>query len=227
MAEESSTPLEPAGEEILSDHSYDGIQEYDNPTPRWWDLLFVATIIFSPIYTIWFHAPLQGRTHAAQYEASLAENMRLQFGEIGDLEPNEATILKYMNDPEWLKVGASTFATNCVSCHGREGEGVSGPNMTDDHYLNVKNLEDIAKVIHDGAKNGAMPAWGNRLHPNEIVLAAAYVASLRGKNLKSQRPAEGPEIAPWPAAPAASDAGEAEPATDQQASRSVLPRGRS
>jgi cytochrome c oxidase cbb3-type subunit III len=38
-------------------------------------------------------------------------------------------------------------------------------------------------VIADGAGNGAMPAWRNRLHPNELLLVSAYVASLRGQNL--------------------------------------------
>lgn len=197
MSEESPTPLDAAGDEVLTGHTYDGIQEYDNPTPRWWELLFVATIVFAPMYTIWFHAPMQGRTLADQFQANLADNMRLQFGEIGDLTPDAATIVKYMKDPKWLEVGVSTFKTNCVSCHGNEGVGISGPNLTDDHYLNVKHVEDIAKVIRDGAKNGAMPAWGNRLHPNEVVLAAAYVASLRGKNLKSARLPEGVVIAPW------------------------------
>ena len=51
-------------------------------------------------------------------------------------------------------------------------------------------------VVTHGRKNGAMPAWGNRLSPNEIVLVASYVASVRGKNL-SGRPHEGQLIAPW------------------------------
>ena len=34
----------------LIEHSYDGIQEYDNPMPRWWLLTFAGTIIFSAIY---------------------------------------------------------------------------------------------------------------------------------------------------------------------------------
>jgi cytochrome c oxidase cbb3-type subunit 3 len=222
MANEMPTPHDPGDGPQLAGHTYDGIQEYDNPTPRWWDLLFVATIVFSPIYALWFHAPSEGRTLADQYEAGLAENMRLQFGEIGELAADEPTILQYMNEPEWLKVGASTFATNCVSCHGRQGEGISGPNLTDDHYLNVKQIVDIAKVVAGGAKNGAMPAWGNRLHPNEVVLVAAYVASLRGQNLPGPRPAEGAEIAPWPAAPPA-----AEPSPDKQATHiPLLPGGR-
>ncbi len=214
-----------APEEQPTAHSYDGIQEFDNPTPLWWDLLFVATILFAPVYMVWFHAPRQGRTLADQYEANLAANMVLQFGEIGELAADEATILKYMNEPEWLKVGASTFATNCVSCHGRDGEGISGPNLTDDLYLHVKGVADIAKVVREGAKNGAMPSWVNRLHPNEVVLVSSYVASMRGKNAESEyRGDKGKPIDPWPAAPPAEEApaGEAKPDPKQQASAAAL-----
>ena len=187
---------------VQAGHSYDGIQEYDNPTPLWWELLFAASIVFAPLYMIWFHTPGASRTLAERYETSLADNMRLQFGEIGELAPDEATILTYMNDDKWLKVGESTFVTNCVSCHGREGEGVSAPNLTDDYYLHVKGVADIANVVINGAKNGAMPAWGNRLHPNEVVLVSAYVASLRGQDLPSKYQADkGKVIDPWPAAP--------------------------
>ena len=60
-----------------------------------------------------------------------------------------------------------------------------------------------------------MPAWRNRLHPNEIVLVSAYVANMRGKNLPGPRGAEGEVIPPWPDAPAEMPAGdpadEAEP----------------
>lgn len=197
----SSDPTKQDSDEpgVPTGHYYDGIQEYDNPTPFWWDILFVAGVLFAPLYIVWFHSPYAERTHAAKYEAALAANMRLQFGELGTLARDEATILKYMDDPQWLAVGKSTFATNCASCHGQEGQGISAPNLTDESYLHVNKVVDIAEVIQNGAKAGAMPAWGNRLHPNEVVLAASYVAAMRGKNLPSKRPAEGKLIPAWPA----------------------------
>jgi len=30
----------------------DGIEEYDNPLPRWWFILFIATIVFSAVYLV-------------------------------------------------------------------------------------------------------------------------------------------------------------------------------
>ena len=88
----------------------------------------------------------------------------------------------------------SVFLTNCQSCHGPDGSGLVGPNLTDDYYRNVKKITDIAEVIKNGAAGGSMPAWKTRLHPNEVVLMAAYVARLRGKNLTGRRAPEGEKI---------------------------------
>jgi len=188
-------------EDRLLDHEFDGIQEYDNPCPGWWHLLFWGSVVFSIMYFMFFHLGTSGWTLADSYQSAMADNVKLRFAEIGILKPDQPTLLEYMQKPDWLAVGKGIFLTNCKSCHGADGEGLVGPNLTDDHYKNVKTLTDIAKVIEDGAANGSMPAWRNRLsHPNEIVLVAAYAASLRGQN-KSGRGPEGELIPPWPKAP--------------------------
>jgi len=133
------------------------------------------------------------------YERDYIESLRAQYGQLGDLKPDAATILRLSKDDKWVKVGQSIFSSNCVACHGADASGVAGPNLTDEYYLHVKKIEDIADVVKNGRKNGAMPSWANRLQPVEQVLVASYVASIRGKNLPSVggRPAEGQKIAPW------------------------------
>ncbi|QDT09552.1 cbb3-type cytochrome c oxidase N-terminal domain-containing protein [Planctomycetes bacterium K23_9] len=184
-----------------TDHAYDGIEEYDNPLPGWWKWLFIATIVFAPFYWVYYHGGAEGRSVEDQFGIALAENTRLQFAEIGDLQPDTATVAKFMGKDSWVKVGKSVFRANCISCHGREGEGKVGPNLTDDSYKNVKTLGDIAKVINNGAGNGAMPKWSHRLHVNEVVMVSAFVASLRGTNAEGGRPPEGNKIAAWPEPP--------------------------
>lgn len=194
-----------AGDErdVVLDHEYDGIKEYDNPTPGWWSFIFFATVVFSYWYLLYYHSSSVSTSVAQGYEDEVSADLKKRFSTIGDLKPDQQTLVKYMQNAEWSAVGASVFKTNCVSCHGAEAAGQIGPNLTDDHWKNVRQIEDIPQVIMNGAAAGAMPAWKTRLHPNEVVLVAAYVASLRGKNLPGPRGAEGEQIAPWPAEPAA------------------------
>jgi cytochrome c oxidase cbb3-type subunit 3 len=211
MSKISAGSVSSVPQDKLKEHAYDGIQEYDNPLPGWWKWMFVGSFVFSIFYLLYFHIGAPGRTIHDQYDREVAINTRLQFQDIGELEPTQETLVAYLHKPSWLKVGQVVFKTNCISCHGREGEGKVGPNLTDDYYKNLRNIEGIAKVIANGAGNGAMPAWSNRLHPNEIVLVSAYVASLRGTQPSSEgKPPEGSEIDPWPEPPPEEEAGAGE-----------------
>ena len=203
----------------LTDHAYDGIQEYDNPLPGWWTYTFIATIVFSVFYTLYFHTGAPGRSVIEQYDVAMTASSRLLMEKIGELKPDEATILKYSVDPSMVRVGAGVFRTHCISCHGRNGEGKVGPNLTDNFYKNIRSVEDVAKVISNGAANGAMPAWANRLQTNEIVLVSSYVLSLRGTEAAGGKGPEGSEIAPWPDPPAA------EPETNDSAAETAGEKG--
>lgn len=182
----------------LTGHSYDGIQEYDNPIPGWWSFLFWFFILIAPLYYFYIHSGIEGRSVIDQYNNHMASVFESRFSEIGELTADRETILRYMNDePQWMAVGKVVYQTNCVSCHGANGGGLVGPNLTDDYWKNVRNVEGIASIIKNGAANGAMPAWKTRLsHPNQIVLTAAYIASLR-KNPVSGKAPEGNLIPDW------------------------------
>lgn len=199
MSEQQPNTPDPNFGELTS-HNYDGIQEYDNPTPAWWTWVFIVSIFFSVCYMFLTTIAAGDLSPEAEYERAAVANLKKKFGEIGILEPDAVTLVKYMNEPEWLQLGANVYKANCVTCHGLEAQGNSGPNLTDDAYINVQSIEDIAAVIKDGAKGGAMPAWGNRLHPNELVLVSSYIASLRGTNAAGGKAAEGQVPAPWPTA---------------------------
>lgn len=181
----------------LLEHAYDGIQEYDNPLPGWWTYTFIGTVIFSVAYLMWYHTGAPGRSIQEQYEVSAAANQRLQFGEIGDLVGDEETLVRFANDPKWVLFGQSLFRTNCATCHGRDGEGNVGPNLTDEYFKYIRKPEDVYKVIAEGAGKGAMPAWAGRLIENELVIVSSYVMSLRGQNLPGKA-ADGNTIPAWP-----------------------------
>jgi cytochrome c oxidase cbb3-type subunit III len=185
-------------EHNLTGHIYDGIQEYDNPLPGWWVGLFVLPIVLSPFYYAYYHFGVAGRSMHDEYKVAVADNLRQQFAELGELKPTRETLLKYLDDRRWLAVGESVFKVQCVSCHGTNGEGKVGPNLCDEVWKHAYRIEDVAKVIETGAAGKAMPAWGARLNPNELVLVTCYVASLRGSNPPGPvRPPEGKSVPPW------------------------------
>jgi cytochrome c oxidase cbb3-type subunit 3 len=183
----------------VTGHRYDEIEEYDNPLPGWWSWIFAVSIVFSAVY--FFFATLAGQQSSPEgfYEREVTADMQRQFAMMGDIKSDPESLLKLSGDEKLLKVGKAIFQTNCAACHNANGAGLTGPNLTDDAYIHVKRIEDIADVVTAGRNNGAMPAWNNRLQPKEITLVTAYVASLRGTNVAGRMP-EGQPVAPWSAA---------------------------
>ena len=179
----------------LLDHSYDGIQEYDNPLPGWWKLLFWGSILFCIPYTIYYHF-MEGNSIQDQFEASMEK-----YGLNLNLKPDSGTILALMDDEEKLALVESKFAT-CTACHAPGGTGLKnlGPNLTDKHWKNIQELADIYRVLDVGVPGTAMLPQA-ALSKDEKVLMAAYVATL-SRNPKEGLEPEGELIEEWPAASA-------------------------
>jgi len=178
----------------------DSIQLGDAPVPTWWFAAGVIVVLLAPLYFAYFHFGTLGRTAIDRFDVALAKNTELQYAEIGDLKQDAATMVKFLDEPSWLRVGQSVFKANCVQCHGAVGQGNIGPNLGDEHYKNIGGIEDILTVLNRGAGGNAMPAWQNKLNSNEIVLVSTYVASLRGTNPEGGKGPDGKVIPPWPTA---------------------------
>lgn len=78
--------------------------------------------------------------------------------------------------------GAKVFAEQCVACHGEKGTGnqeLGSPNLVDAIWLYGGDKAAIAQTIYY-ARNGNMPAWGERLDPATVKMLAVYVHALGG-----------------------------------------------
>ncbi|MCC6675836.1 MAG: c-type cytochrome [Phycisphaerales bacterium] len=185
-------------EKDLLEHEYDGIREYDNPTPAWWHFIFIATIFFSLFYYAYYtFSPMAFSIQEKWDRKQVAEYKRI-FGALGELKPDQETVIKMMGNGQMMAIARGIFEGNCAACHAKDGGGINGVNLTDDAYKNVKQIGDFYNVITKGANIGAMPAWENRLSQNERIILAAYAASLRGTIPASPKAPEGEPIPPWP-----------------------------
>lgn len=205
MADDQTLPRSTAHAEAgrsadpAAEHAYDGIEVLENPLPGWWKWLLLGTVVLCVPYYGYYHFGGTGRSLTDRYEVALAEHNRLMFAQMGDLGEDAASLVQAMEQPSLVSIGRSVFRSHCTSCHGPEGGGLVGPNLTDDTYKNVRELTDIVRVVRHGAAAGAMPAWNARLDPNEIILVSVYAAALRGTSpTGSAKGPEGNEIAPWP-----------------------------
>ena len=92
-------------------------------------------------------------------------------------------ILKMGNkdhDATLASVGATTYSSFCLACHGPTGQGNSllgAPNLVDDNWLYGNTIEDIATTVNKGRSN-QMPAHGELLGDEKTQILAHYVKSL-------------------------------------------------
>ena len=181
-------------EGALLEHEYDGIREYDNPLPGWWVAIFWATFVFSIAYSVWYHVSPHGTSVAVAYD----DEMRLAREERAKQSlaeaPSDAVLGKLMADADLMRDAKVTFGVRCAQCHAAEGQGLIGPNLTDDHVIHGDGtVMAIYEVVSHGVPNKGMPAWELQLQPIEVRKLAAFVATLRGKNLPG-KPPEGRDL---------------------------------
>ena len=182
-----------------TNHVWDGIQELNNPLPRWWLWLFYLTIVWSVIYMVIMPAfPLvtsytKGLIGSSQREQVLVDyqsdvDQRAEFGS----KLVEATFDEINSTPQLLEFalanGESAFGDNCAPCHGSGGIGSVGyPNIQDDVWLWGGKIEDIyysvnygIRAEHDDTRFNEMPAYGRDeiFSPEEIDHVASYAFGL-------------------------------------------------
>jgi cytochrome c oxidase cbb3-type subunit 3 len=172
----------------LLDHSYDGIQEYDNPLPGWWSAAFIGTIVFACAYVAL--SPLLASTPDQAYRSALADyGSKKERRELADAaNVSEAILERDAHDEKVLAKGAKVFAARCVACHTEDGHGLIGPNLTDLYQLHGDTRMDIFTMIRGGVAGTPMLAWGEQLPPTDVVAVAAFVSTLRGKNIPGKAP---------------------------------------
>ena len=180
-------------EPLLLAHDADGIREYDNPMPFWWSAIFWGTFVYGVLYAGYYMIGV-GPGVRRDYQDELSAFYQEQAAKLGDLKPTVETIRSLANDPKMMQAAAGVFRANCVTCHGADGGGGTGPNLCDDSYLNVKQVTDIFKVLQNGVVAKGMPAWSPRFGDAQLVLMSAYVAHLRGSSPAAPKPPQGTAV---------------------------------
>jgi len=165
-------------------HVYDGIEEYDNPLPRWWFNLFLITIVFGLVWLLLY--PGLGSFKGVLGWTSTGELAKDQEKAQATYEKSYGVFSKMSaeelaDNPKAMKMASRLFANNCSVCHGSDAGGNFGfPDLTDHDWLYGGTPEQIKTTLING-RQGAMPAWSDVLGEEKIALVTEYVLQVSGQ----------------------------------------------
>ena len=195
-------------------HSFDGIEELNNPLPKWWSTFFLLTIVWAFGYIalyglgnwtglLGWKSSNQGILNVAEGKAKTAEYLKKDSGvlvqydrEVAQAEAKYGPIFDayaarsiedLATDAEALKVGQRLFIQNCAQCHGSDARGTTGfPNLADKDWLFGGSPEQIKETIMHGRKAVGMMPWAGAIGGEQGVKeVAAYVISLSGRSINA------------------------------------------
>ncbi|HCA75288.1 MAG TPA: cytochrome-c oxidase, cbb3-type subunit III [Alteromonas sp.] len=203
----------PEGESM--GHEFDGIVEINNPLPRWWTILFYATIVWSFFYLALYpglgsfegfwgwrssnqdvrtlEESAQARIDAKERGLIVEYDRELDFA-AEKFDPifeayAQVPVEELVKNEEAVKVGQRLFMQNCSQCHGSDARGNMGfPNLTDDDWLYGGSGAKIKETLTNG-RIAAMPAWIDAMGEQGIKETVAYVLSLSGREMEENHDA--------------------------------------
>jgi len=193
------------GQVETTGHSWDGIEEYNNPLPRWWVWILYACIVWGIWYSIAYPAwPMltQATQGYLNYDNRQAVEAEIKTFDDANAEikakliaapltgiAGDETLNQYANS-----AGAAVFKTWCAQCHGSGAAGVQGkgyPNLTDNDWLWGGDVDAIYTTINHGIRNttdadarySEMPKFGadGLLEAAQIGEVVEYVLKLSGQ----------------------------------------------
>ena len=193
-------------------HSFDGIEELNDPLPKWWSTFFLLTIVWAFFYIaayglgswtglLGWKSSNQGILNIAESKAKTLEYSLKDSGVLVQYDREVAaadakfgpifeayaarSIEDLATDGEALKVGQRLFIQNCSQCHGSDAHGTTGfPNLADKDWLYGGTPEVIKETIMNGRIASGMMAWEGALGGDQGVKeVAAYVISLSGRSV--------------------------------------------
>jgi cytochrome c oxidase cbb3-type subunit III len=156
-------------------HNFDGIIENrENRPPAYFTVLFYGLILWGVIFSAYYL--LSGWSSADEFRQKMETHQQLQAQQ---QPPRTAAAGVATEGPQAdPAVGEKLYASYCAACHGAEGKGGIGSDLTTPDYKYGRTTETVIESIRNGRPAG-MPAFGNQLSAAEHESLAAFVLGLK------------------------------------------------
>jgi cytochrome c oxidase cbb3-type subunit III len=175
-------------QDSLREHTFDGIQEYDNKLPNWWLWILYGSIVFSLGYWLFYHSLGAGKLPLDNFQTEMRVAAEAQLDRLAAGGLTNQALLVMSELPDRVQAGHEVYDQYCAVCHGDQGGGTVGPNLTDDHWIHGGAPLDLHRIVVEGVPAKGMAAWGNQLGPTRVQNVVAYMLTLRGRNVPGKAP---------------------------------------
>ena len=173
---------------ILRDHTYDGIEEFDQKLPNWWLFtLYIAIITFVVAWFCYYQLPLGLKSESEKLEAKIAVIDKKRSDLLAEMVSTltDDSLREMSTKPENVAAGKAVYDVKCFACHGPDltakmGEvQLPGVSLVDAEWLHGAEPLSIMNIVTNGSPNieKGMIAWQTQLSPTEIAQVVSYILS--------------------------------------------------
>lgn len=173
---------------ILRDHTYDGIEEFDQKLPNWWLFtLYIMIVAFVVYWIAYYQLPLGIKSDVEKIDVQVAKleaTREAQLNEMVASLTNES-LMEMSLVSKTVEEGQAIFESKCLACHGKELDAMMGSlklpgvSLVDTEWLYGGRPLDIMNIVTNGSPDvtKGMIAWKTQLSPADIAKVVAYVLS--------------------------------------------------
>ena len=156
---------------------YDGIRyRAEKKSPAVFRILFTVLIVWGVGFMGYYL--FSGWSSQGEYsEIKEAKEARLAAQKQTEVESKAVSTHEEIRTTDLLEEGKKEYASRCAACHGEDGKGGIGPDLTAKEYKYGKTAPEVTASIVDG-RPGGMPGFKNDLSGEKVQGLVQYLLSL-------------------------------------------------
>lgn len=170
----------------LREHTYDGIQEFDQKLPNWWLFTLYITIVWFVIaWVAYYQLPVRMPSDHERLAARMAVIDQKKQEELEAMlaKLDNDSLREMSNDPNHTGAGKAIFDAKCAACHGFDlsaknaGMQLPGVPLNDKEWKYGGEPLQIMNTITNGSPDitKGMIAWSSQLSPSQIAQVVSYI----------------------------------------------------
>ena len=152
----------------------DGIVENrEQAPPVYFTILFYGLIIWGVAFMAFYL--LSGWSADAEFQEKMAAHKGEPVVQRQEVTPTPATPVA-VAAPAIAADGQTLYKKHCAGCHGAEGKGAFGPDLSADYKYGKTEMATQESIA--SGRPGNMPAFGEKLSNEEIETLTEFILGL-------------------------------------------------